>query len=190
MAQTITVEWQRTPVLLMRDSKRDRRSPMQLRNEHDWEDKIPNSVGVYLFAKRYYNKEQREYVPLYIGCAKNIRSRMENYLKNPGDRDKSLMERISKDKSLGKTSEAILVIGELVGKDGHRIRGNSHEIAEKALIRKVIEGTKFATKLLNKQHTKDLLDEFHSVKLTGNSAARNLFGGRLLSPVENKNANN
>ena len=115
-------------------------------------DAVPSNAGVYVFAR--FNRD--ELVPLYVGQALRLRSRIKNQFNNA-----RLMFGIQR--SPGR--KRVVVAGELVGSPGQRL-GPTLNLVEKALIESAIFS---GYELLNQQGTKPKTD---TVRFSGSRAGR------------------
>jgi len=124
-------------------------------------DKWNNVTGVYMFCRKY----GKTVVPLYIGQAMNIGSRIRQHL-NSVKLMKGIKDSLSGDK--------ILIVGQLIPKPGQD-KKKSISIIEKALIGHCLaEGIE----LLNKQGTKI---KFHKISVSGYLLARNITGKTIFA---------
>ena len=155
----IEVKWW-TPIVLL-DGSED-----NLIYKIDFDD-LPESPGVYIFARCYGN----ELVPLYIGQAKNLYDRIEtHFYKNV-----NLMQSI-KHSQYGKR---VLLIGELRQKQGQKNIKKALGIIESVLIDRCMSED-YA--LLNKQGTKR---PFHTIVSKGPKNVTKLVGRKMKSPARN-----
>jgi hypothetical protein len=124
-------------------------------------DKWYDISGVYMFCRKY----GKSVVPLYIGQALDIGSRIKQHL-NSVKLMKGIKDSLSGDK--------ILIVGQFIAKPGQD-RKKSISIIEKALIAHcLVEGIE----LLNKQGTKT---KFHEVSISGYLFARNITGKSIFT---------
>ena len=107
------LEWSR-PVLLRRSRQRSQVYTTDL-------DNLPDEPGLYVFGRRYGARLEA----LYVGKAKNIRSRVKQQLNNS-----RLMQHVR----TAKTGKRILMVGRFVPKPGQR-ESDCLSLLEHALIR-------------------------------------------------------
>lgn len=118
---------------------------------HDLED-IPNDAGVYVFARRFGDVV----VPLYIGQAGRLRSRVEQQLNNV-----YLMMGLKR----ASVGQRIVLTGRLKMRPGQKVK-KILDIVETALIKRALaEGHD----LINQLGTKT---KVHSIRSKGNTASR------------------
>jgi len=119
-------------------------------------DKWNNVTGVYMFCRKF----GKSVVPLYIGQAVDVGSRIRQHL-NSVKLMKGIKDSLNGDK--------ILIVGQFIPKPGQD-KKKSISIIEKALIAHCMaEGIE----LLNKQGTKI---KFHEVSVSGYLLAKNITG--------------
>ncbi len=126
-------------------------------------DQWDDVAGVYMFCRKY----GKSVVPLYIGQAIDIGSRIKQHLNSV-----KLMNGI-KDSLSG---DKILIVGQFIPKPGQD-KKKSISIIEKALIEHcLVEGIE----LLNKQGTKT---KFHEVSVSGYLPARHITGQSIFTKI-------
>ncbi len=140
--------------------------PLEEGSDKDWIfdvrglDDFEGKSGVYMFCRNYSGK----LIPLYIGKALDIRSRIHQHLNTT-----KLMIRIQKAKS----GKKVVVIGEFKSKPGQD-KEAAIKLIEKALIRYALsEGYQ----LLNKAGTNMPV---HNINFSGNLEAKDFSGREIL----------
>lgn len=150
MGMHLSIEWQR---------------PVKLRDGDRfiyWCDteRLPESPGVYVFARRW----GRKLVPIYVGKAGDIRERVEQHFTS----NVRLMRGIENEDAGGR----VVVAGVLERRQGVRVE-SAIRVVERALISKFIED---GYELLNSAGTKR---PHHKVSFSGNLCCRRLTGTRM-----------
>lgn len=107
--------------------------------------KVTTSAGVYIFGRRW----GKQFEALYVGKARNIRSRVKNHLNNL---------RVMQHLRNAKTGNRIVLAGQLVTKPGQR-KSKCLGLAERALIRYYLSD---GHDLVNKQGTRMRRHEIQS----------------------------
>lgn len=180
MAQkNISVKWCKKLIPLVRNHGKNPRI-IKLKYQTD-EKYLPEKPGIYIFAKQRCGASRKNYIiPLYIGCAQNVRKRVMGYFNlSKSDKGKAshkykIMSEIGGRKDV---STAVLVVGRI---EAPKITKKTSIIVEKILIRKVVEDLP-KYELINTQHK---YTPQHCVELQGNKVAGKLFGRKLFGNVK------
>ena len=123
--------------------------------------RVPETAGVYVFARRYGSNV----VPLYIGETLNLRKRLEEHLDNV-----SIMKGIENASSRGKR---LYLFARVQTKRGQNIN-KVLDVLQRALIEHALS---VGHDLLNVQLTKTKL---HKIKFEGNRTSEKLFTRTML----------
>lgn len=156
----IQLVW-RTPVRLVKPPKESAQDFIVLAND---EKRIPETAGVYVFARVFGKK----YEPIYIGQADDLRGRIKQHLKS----NVALMKALREAKSGGK----VVLLAEIQTKRGQQIQ-RVLDVVEPTLI---AEAAAAGYTLVNRQLTKA---KFHFVVSNGPTKARGPFERTYRVPI-------